>query len=665
MCRIRQALTATEGLSLVNSMITGTQAQEKLVQFKTKNNYGVTDDYNCVGVGYWHGFMRRNGDKICRKRGQKYELDRATWTTYANFDAMYEHNYEELVEAGVASLMDTPEWQDKEGNTVEGADSFGCKVTHQLTHPDYCIVLDEVGGNIHMTGDGDIGGEQYLCEKGTVPQMKTSKGDKHFTLLGLTLLSGDALMCVVIFSGKRRNTMVETGIDMFAEEFGEVSDKDYILKNSGKNKRFPGGPTCTHRGIDIPCLCEWTENGSITSDILRKVLNVLDELLVFDRTTGITPVVLLDGHGSRVQLPFLQYINNPEHLWAVIIGVPYGTSLWQVGDSKEQNGSYKMALSRFKKKLIQRKEKYMLDRLTIETTDIMLMINYAWDLSFKRVEPNKIAISERGWGPLNRNLMLDKQLRSTMTAAEKGKEKEPDSGITIPYHQRQNYIVIDDSAPTLDTKFITPLPPPIIDKPNLSNGMAAWCVDAIVQNQDLMEARGRIKKNQENGKSKSQKLMEIKKMTAAAAFLTGTTRLGEGVFQRVKRGIDEADAKQAEAKRSADLTHRAALLEYDAVMALQKPPTSWNVAQLKSVLKVLKRKEDGAMPSKKADLVVKYNEWSGRTVHRGDGDDTPATEVGATDTVAQENNNMDDDDECIHAMMMLNPTAFKGEVEEI
>ena len=98
--------------------------------------------------------------------------------------------------------------------------------------------MDEVGGNIHMTGDGDIGGEQYLCEKGTIPQMKTSKGDKHFTLLGLTLLSGDALMCVVIFSGKRRNTMVETGIDMFAEEFGEFSDKDYILKIVVKTKGF-------------------------------------------------------------------------------------------------------------------------------------------------------------------------------------------------------------------------------------------------------------------------------------------------------------------------------------------------------------------------------------------------------------------------------------------
>ena len=91
-----------------------------------------------------------------------------------------------------------------------------------------------------------------MCEKGTIPQIKISEGDKHFTLLGLTLLSGEALMCVVIFSGKRRNTMVETGIDMFAEEFGQVSDRDYILKNSGKNKRFPGGPTYFHHEIDIP-----------------------------------------------------------------------------------------------------------------------------------------------------------------------------------------------------------------------------------------------------------------------------------------------------------------------------------------------------------------------------------------------------------------------------
>ena len=37
------------------------------------------------------------------------------------------------------------------------------------------------------------------------------------TLLVLTLLSGVPLMCVVTFSGKCRNPVVELGIDPFAE----------------------------------------------------------------------------------------------------------------------------------------------------------------------------------------------------------------------------------------------------------------------------------------------------------------------------------------------------------------------------------------------------------------------------------------------------------------
>ena len=107
-----------------------------------------------------------------------------------------------------------------------------------------------------MIGGGYIGGEQKLCEQRTVPQMKTIRGDKQLTLLGLTLLSGEPLTCVVIFSGKCCNTMVEMGIEPFAETIWNVLDKDYIIKNSGKNKQFLVGHTCTYQGIDIPCICE-------------------------------------------------------------------------------------------------------------------------------------------------------------------------------------------------------------------------------------------------------------------------------------------------------------------------------------------------------------------------------------------------------------------------
>ena len=42
--------------------------------------------------------------------------------------------------------------------------------------------------------------------------------------------------------------------------------------------------------------------------------------------------------------------------WNACVGVPYGTSYWQVGDSSEQNGCFKMALTKYKRELLRRKE---------------------------------------------------------------------------------------------------------------------------------------------------------------------------------------------------------------------------------------------------------------------------------------------------------------------
>ena len=57
------------------------------------------------------------------------------------------------------------------------------------------------------------------------------------------------------------------------------------------------------------------------------------------------PLLLLDGHESHFKLEFLEYVNevNSEgHKWTACIGVPYRMIYWQVGDSVEQNGSFKI-----------------------------------------------------------------------------------------------------------------------------------------------------------------------------------------------------------------------------------------------------------------------------------------------------------------------------------
>lgn len=55
---------------------------------------------------------------------------------------------------------------------------------------------------------------------------------------------------------------------------------------------------------------------------------------------------LLDGQGSCFGFDFLSYIIDKQHPWSVCIGVPYGTAIWQVGDSTEQNGMYKLSLTK-------------------------------------------------------------------------------------------------------------------------------------------------------------------------------------------------------------------------------------------------------------------------------------------------------------------------------
>ena len=105
-------------------------------------------------------------------------------------------------------------------------------------------MADEVGGDTLQKDDGKIGGERWLCSPGTISQRKISTKNEHYTTLGLTLLDGRPLMCMVIMTGENPKAEVETGIDVFAEAVGHVYDNDYFEKNTGKGKKYPCRPTC-------------------------------------------------------------------------------------------------------------------------------------------------------------------------------------------------------------------------------------------------------------------------------------------------------------------------------------------------------------------------------------------------------------------------------------
>ena len=71
------------------------------------------------------------------------------------------------------------------------------------------------------------------------------------------------------------------------------------------------------------------------------------------------------------------------------------------------------------------------------------------------------------------------------------------------------------------------------------------------------------------------------------------------------------------------------------------------------------------MPTRKADLIVKYEEWKGRAIHRGRGG-ASAGEVTVIVEPRQENEASTADEDCINAIMMLSEaTGFFIETEEI
>ena len=141
-----------------------------------------------------------------------------------------------------------------------------------------CIVGDEVGGNLNVSGDGYVGGEKLLCEKDSVPQQKISTRDKHFTLLPFVLLNSNPIMTIMIISDKKLDALVEMGINNSAEIYEHEEDEDFFENASGPGKLDPGGPICTVQGIKVPCFIRWGPNGSIASTILKESLEELDNL---------------------------------------------------------------------------------------------------------------------------------------------------------------------------------------------------------------------------------------------------------------------------------------------------------------------------------------------------------------------------------------------------
>jgi hypothetical protein len=219
--------------------------------------------------------------------------------------------------------------------------------------------------------------------------------------MSYTAATGEPVMCVIILQDETKDLpfLVHQGFDWMADYNGIESidsscmDDSFLEQNIRSSGLFPGGPPYTFRGKQIPCYVTATPHGGIDAEALTDTLRTMDRLGIYECRDDLCPFVLLDGHQSHFDEIFLQYINDPAHKWVVAISVPYGTHIWEVVDSSEQNGSFKMSFNNWLDRLLEWKCQLNLS-LTFCCTDIIPLVLHSYPESFARVEANCKAIDE-------------------------------------------------------------------------------------------------------------------------------------------------------------------------------------------------------------------------------------------------------------------------------
>jgi hypothetical protein len=532
---------------------------------------------------------------------------------------MYDHIESILVhESKIAEFLPEPVWMDKDGNEVGEEQAFGCKVRIKYTHPELAICCDEVGCNISQDGDGNMGGTKYVCHVDDEPSNSSTKKDSHFTCLGLTRFDGHPLMCVVLLSGKKRNLMVETGIDTDLNQpvIGNIEEDgqyEFFRNNFGEGKLFPGGPKCVFKGKEVPCFVRFSDKGGMSGEILKEIFATLDDLELFkkDREEGRIPFMLLDGHQSRFDLEFLRYINTYPHRWNVCIGVPYGTAYWQVGDSSEQNGCFNINLTQLKTAMLQTRIDQLNHAIQLVKTDIIPLINGSFPGSFGNRLTNKKALAERGWNPYNRNLLLHPTIRATILAEQIDKEIE--SGL-FPRNISSQQIAIEQQH-TSSSNHISSINRTSVSEVeglNFGNGMAHYVATTIMTETDRQAARATAYKNKENGSTIRERVLNINKKMTAGKLVSQcrSHHLGVHVLEQAEEQENQRKTKQHDKFRRDEFLYIKNCRKADVAIQLNTHQSEnvlkWNRDHIKDLIRPLKIVGDKAMPTNKPELYQRY-----------------------------------------------------------
>ena len=176
---------------------------------------------------------------------------------------------------------------------------------------------------------------------------------------------------------------------------------------------------------------------------------------------------------------------------------------------------------------------------------------------------------------------------------------------------------------------------------NFSSGESAFRLHSTISQEELQQAREKIRVDMQKGKDLKATLKQSKKLSAGVVFKSGSLRLGKTVFDIHKENMDEKVKNARDKMRKEEQMYKINVQNAKEVFEKNIPIENMTIKQLTVICKQYKRKEDGKMPNKKDELIKKYKEWSGRPApifDNADVDLTSIVDAGNDDEIDIDNN---------------------------
>ena len=125
------------------------------------------------------------------------------------------------------------------------------------------------------------------------------------------------------------------------------------------------------------------------------------------------------------------------------------------------------------------------------------------------------------------------------------------------------------------------------------------------------------------GSTIKEELLKATRITASIVIKAGSFRLNNDVFEAHKETVKDKKDAMIEKLRNDESKYRKYVQAAERVWDKKDKLENMTIKELTDICRPLKRKEDGAMPKKKTELIDKYKEWHGRlepTFHISDDD---------------------------------------------